>query len=545
MDLRNLISPSDDHSPPSSSGGHAARHSRPNILSGTNGKDKAGKQDNLNVSNNQQSPVPHIRGMNTTQPRLSIHDLMNGDESTSIPLATQTQKADKNEAIQQDAAPAPIGSITPRTSVPSTEPTSTEKSSVDKTNTARRHSDIASILNDGNNQEKPTDKKPKEVKQEMKVKRKRGRPKGSTKKTSNGETKKASKKRPVKKPVKTEEELEKEEKIRLEKEIQQLKKVNSEESKSQKPRRYEKKPTWAKDYIPKLLLADENKKESFANPTKLKVPSITGSIPRNDFNKLVTDWIWANVQGIKNDFPNVPNVENYMELELKVGRIWDKVKDRRIQLPTNTECVVNMDYIHQNCFFRPGMSAKNYGDIKGFLEKLVKDGQTGRRNDKFIVETSHNVDLLASEKRQNEKLATARVTIDVKTKRRVASIDKERVSDLFIYLPSTLFDLRLSLSLELPHELNDAAFENFKQKVTLTRDKDRVSYVHQATATRLDLTKIKENGTSKYELELEIITPELLRSMGMIRDDPLYYVDLVQAFLDNGRIVTRQLSVQY
>jgi hypothetical protein len=27
-------------------------------------------------------------------------------------------------------------------------------------------------------------------------------------------------------------------------------------------------------------------------------------------------------------------------------------------------------------------------------------------------------------------------------------------------------------------------------------------------------------------------------------EDPLYYIDLVQAFLDNGRIITRHLSLQ-
>jgi polynucleotide 5'-triphosphatase len=104
----------------------------------------------------------------------------------------------------------------------------------------------------------------------------------------------------------------------------------------------------------------------------------------------------------------------------------------------------------------------------------------------------------------------------------------------------------MSLSIELPNELNDAAFEIFKKRVTMEREKERTSYIHQATFTRIDLTKVREknNRIPKYELELEINTPALLRSMHNVMEDPLYYIDLVQAFLDNGRIITRHLSLQ-
>lgn len=328
-----------------------------------------------------------------------------------------------------------------------------------------------------------------------------------------------------------------------------------------KPRRYKTKPTWAQDYIPtinrvissgRIIKQTTNADGSLGGISKLDIPSITGSIPRNDFNKLVTEWIWANVEGVKQDYLDVPNVQEYIEIELKLGNIWDKVRDARIQLPVNTECVVATDYVNQECFFKPGITLQNFNDTKTFMNKLIKEAaeqqQQGRghANNKYITESSHVLDLIASDSRRNDKPISGRVSIDVKTKRKTNNITKQRISDLYLHFPNTLFDLRLSLSVELPNELNDAAFEIFKKRVTMEREKERISYIHQATFTKVDLTKVKEknNRVPKYELELEINTPALLRSMDNVEDDPLYYMDLVQAFLDNGRIITRHLSQQ-
>jgi len=579
MDLRNLISANVSDTP---------------LKNGTNEASKKlmKSQDNIPLTENEK--LGQIHPLNKSQSRLSIHDLMNNDETpASNPYLKPLERENSGKApltpLKTNISSSPTSSITGIQMQASTHETrepqqrNMEINSSPKTpgHDIRRRSSISIITNDEdvdmlgnktpnaalrhststnktNTSNTDFSNKEQDAKSKIdvtnglkkrKLKTTRGRPKKKLKKTEKKEKKKSMTVGDREDGKETKSTADIEAHNAIQEEIQNLEELKheeeTEEHKQNKPRRYEEKPTWAKDYIPKLLLQEQKKHQSFANPTKLTVPSITGSIPRNDFNKLVTEWIWANVEGIKHEFSDVPHVENFIELELKLGNIWDKVKDQRIQLPVNTESVVNMDYIHQNCFFQGGMPQKSFKDIKEFLQGLVKDGQTGRRKDKFIIETSHNVDLIASEKRRNDKLVTGRVTLDVKTKRRVASIDKQRVSDLFIYMPGTLFDLRLSMSLELPHEMNDAAFENFKRRVTLTRDKDRVSYIHQSTATRLDLTKVVENETTRYELELEMNTPELLRSMSIISDDPLYYVDLVQAFLDNGRIISRQLSVQH
>ncbi|KAH3669290.1 hypothetical protein OGAPHI_001411 [Ogataea philodendri] len=311
---------------------------------------------------------------------------------------------------------------------------------------------------------------------------------------------------------------------------------------SRKPRRYTEKPTWAKDYIP-TVRKSVRKPAMATAATKLSVASISGTIPRNDFNKVVTEWIWANIEGTRHEYKSMGSIDKYLELELKVGHIWDKVKDRRLRLPVNSETILNVDFFQTDCYFRSGVPAQQFHDLRAYLGKLSHEKPNHKAN-KFVVENSHCVDLIAYERKRDEKPTTGRVSVDVKTQRRMSSIHKHRVADLVIYLPNSLYDLRLSMSLELPYEMNDAGFESFQKRVELRRDKDRVSYSHLATFTKIDMTKVKENGSVKHEVELELDTVELLNSMAKIGTDPLYYIDLVQAFLDNGRIVSRQLSIQ-
>ncbi|GMF00152.1 unnamed protein product [Ambrosiozyma monospora] len=255
--------------------------------------------------------------------------------------------------------------------------------------------------------------------------------------------------------------------------LEQLKEKKEQEANgSGKPRRYKERPTWAKDYIP--TVGKHHKRGGapgggangggFSEATKLSSPSITGFMPRNDFNNVITAWIWANVDGVKKDYMDIPNVEQCIELELKVGQVWEKVKDRRLQLPINTETVLSVDFFNSDCFFKSGMPLQEYHDIKSYLTKLSQDSNSGNQpgvsggatkalvgassGNKFVVETSHVVDLIASESKRNDRPITGRVSVDVKTKRKMASIQKQRIADIILFQPNSLFDLRLSILVE-------------------------------------------------------------------------------------------------
>ena len=83
-----------------------------------------------------------------------------------------------------------------------------------------------------------------------------------------------------------------------------------------------------------------------------------------------------------------------------------------------------------------------------------------------------------------------RITTDQKTGRELAKIIKMRVADIEIYSPRTLFDWRVSVSLEMNYEgdtrdLEEAGAEGGKRP---DRNKDRMSYKH--LAYQIDLTQV-------------------------------------------------------
>ncbi|GMM29164.1 polynucleotide 5'-phosphatase [Martiniozyma asiatica (nom. inval.)] len=327
-----------------------------------------------------------------------------------------------------------------------------------------------------------------------------------------------------------------------------------------KPKRYKNKPVWARDYVPQIYKnmvgkngVKSNLGDIATNGSRLSVPSISGTMPQNDFNKLVTNWIWANVEQVKMSYPEEPKVMEYIELELKVGRIIEKTNDRRVNLPVNTETVLLGDYYNQECRFEAGVLQPEFQVCTQVIERFMAEAAdqangsgpvNGPKRGKFVTEKLHVVDMISSEVSRNQRPSSTRVTLDLKTKRRMSTIKKQRVNDLFFYLPNTNFDLRLSLSIEWPEEMNDVAFSVFQNKVSMQREKNRVSYIHQNTATRIDMTKVKEgsNKQARYEIELEMNTQSLMRSINKVSDDPLLFPDMVQAFLDNARIITRAMT---
>ncbi|CDK26336.1 unnamed protein product [Kuraishia capsulata CBS 1993] len=332
--------------------------------------------------------------------------------------------------------------------------------------------------------------------------------------------------------------------VTLDEELKSLGPVGDNEKENLgKPRRYKTKPKWAQDYVPTMKA---HKSQSLVRPvnSSLEALSITNSIPYDDFIMSVTKWIYANIAKIREDNPDEPNIANMIELELKVGQLWDEKEDRKLRLPVLSETPISKEFYNERCSFRSGITPEQYRDAKEFLGKLADSNTKNDR--KFIVQKIHEIDKSAVEAVRNSKPVNVRVSFDYNTKRFSSSIHKEKLSDMFLYFPNSLFDLRLTMALERPVNLNPEALEAFTRKVTLEREKDRLSYFHNATFTRIDLTKIKQTQNSKqirkHELELEINTPELLRAIEILPKDSLYYVDLVKTFLDNGRVLARKLS---
>ena len=92
--------------------------------------------------------------------------------------------------------------------------------------------------------------------------------------------------------------------------------------------------------------------------------------------------------------------------------------------------------------------------------------------------------------------AKVRVTTDQKTDKEIARIIKARVADRDIYSPSTAFDWRVSVNIEMSVDGDlstriEPSSMNWKRP---ERNKDRMSYRH--LAYQIDLTQVKPSEVS-------------------------------------------------
>lgn len=142
------------------------------------------------------------------------------------------------------------------------------------------------------------------------------------------------------------------------------------------------------------------------------------------------------------------------------------------------------------------------------------------------------------------------MSTDIQTGRVGQFIEKRHVAQLLLYSPKDSYDVKISLNLELPVPDNDPPEKYKSQSPISERTKDRISYIHNDSCTRIDITKVNNHNQgpksrqseTTHEVELEINTPALLNAFDNITNDSKEYASLIRTFLNNGTIVRRKLS---
>lgn len=311
-----------------------------------------------------------------------------------------------------------------------------------------------------------------------------------------------------------------------------------------KPRRYETPPIWAQKWRPNAKhdpnfgygsesrfsgqIGDNSKKPS-GNV------SITGIKPYNDFTRRVTNWIYAQI------YSTPKELRQYLELETKFGKIWDKAADRRISLPVTTESILDDSYAVNNTYFKPGLDKEQYERLKKYLISLTKINK-----DQFKTVKFDQIDRQYREAQRNQVPKHYRLTTDKSTQRIVQNIEKRKLASLFIFNPEMLFDYRLTMSIELPSSENPDRFSDVTPENE--RKKRRTSIFHDSTSTRFDITDVlqKNKGRnaqelSSLEVELELDMFKLVDSFDRLDQDNITFEDLSETFMDNARILNREL----
>lgn len=340
-----------------------------------------------------------------------------------------------------------------------------------------------------------------------------------------------------------------------------------------KPHRYPEPPIWAQEWIPASQQRDVpasaapvpsrggfsnkpvfNREHMYSSDLEC---SITGVIPAPSVVRTVAEWIYANFTKIS--LENRPLVE----LEIKFGTIIDQASGQRLDIGVSTECVYTKSGATR---FEMGVHEVGWNEMKRYIEELDKQYQDElRRNPnpqkprkKFGTLESFNTDFFFNLRERNEAPKKVRISQDNLLKpKRYVGIEKKKLSDLYIHNPSQMFDLRFSMSMEVP--LPEGSIEPTlkKSKPILTREKRRLSYTHAPTATRFDFTAVSVPRTTKnktgkaivehdnsHELELEIETHEIFRGYDKVRDgsDTVRFEELVEVFLNNARVLNTRVT---
>lgn len=356
----------------------------------------------------------------------------------------------------------------------------------------------------------------------------------------------------------------------------ELDRINKLKQQPKKPHRYPTPPIWAQEWFPPSQNGREPQHHYSAGPVAAASTGglslkpvfdrsstvsadleclITGVIPPQSVVRTIAEWIYAN-------FVEIP-LENrqFVELELKFGTIKDRNSGHRLDIGVSSECIYTKSLDIQ---FDMGVHEVGWNDMRSFLEELEKTYQDENRKNpakprrKFSVLEIDNTDLFFQIAERNEMPKKIRITRDnALNPPRYSGILKKRLADLYIHNPSSMYDLRLSLSMELP--ISESSIEPIlkKNKPTLTRIKRRTSWTHAPTATQFDFTRVLQPRTSRnkqgktvtehdhsHELEMEIDTQEIFKGFDKIRDgsDTIRFEELVEVFLNNARCLNNRVT---
>lgn len=353
--------------------------------------------------------------------------------------------------------------------------------------------------------------------------------------------------------------------------LKDLNRLNELKKRKWKPKRYLEPPIWAQQYV------SPSQKDKLPFNYQKQTPSssqsnrpvfdrgsmhstdleclVTGVIPPQSTVRMIAEWIYANFVEIL--------VENrqYVELELKFGTIVDKTSGSRISIGVSSECI----YTDTSAIrFELSVHEAGWKEMRAFMDELEKQYQEDVRRDpskprkKFATTETDNIDFFYTHAERNERPQKFRITKDhLLNPPRYAGIEKRRLSDIHVLNPSSMFDFRISLSVEIPIAEGSVEPIMKKNKIVLQRGKKRTSYTHSPTVTKFDFTEVSipkptRNKAGKtvisneisHELELELDTFLIFRGFDKVRDglDSIRFEELVEVFLNNARCCNNHVT---
>ncbi|SCU91855.1 LADA_0F12552g1_1 [Lachancea dasiensis] len=299
-----------------------------------------------------------------------------------------------------------------------------------------------------------------------------------------------------------------------------------------KPSRYNVAPVWAQKWKPTVKAL-----ESIDTKDLNIDASFTNIIPDDDLTKSVQDWVYATLVSIP------PDQRQYVEMEMKFGLIVEGRDTNRVNAPVSSQTV----YTDMEAHLTPDVDERVFVEVNKYMRGI---SELSEYTGKFNIIESHTTDSLYRVGVSTQRPRFLRMSRDVKTGRVGEFIEKRHVSQLLLLSPKDSYDVKISINLELPVPENDPP-EKYKNNTPVNiRTKQRVSYIHNDSCTRMDITKVashnqgvKQKHTEEtHEIELEVNTAALLSAFENITQNSKEYAAILRTFLNNGTIIRRKLT---
>ncbi|KAF1814375.1 mRNA triphosphatase CET1 [Eremomyces bilateralis CBS 781.70] len=294
----------------------------------------------------------------------------------------------------------------------------------------------------------------------------------------------------------------------------------------------------------------------------LPEPTVTNFEPYNEFDRKIADFLFDTVvAGPDLGHPSAGGPRAVFEIEAKIGTLVSRDDGGRIALPVQSETILVPGVSTR---FESTMSKLQHRDMNRFLNR---ETQLSQQPPRIPVHYRHSVEVdtfhplrpaaldqlpayardLISMRKHAPKI---RVTRDTKTNQVTAKIVKARIADLDIFCPGQIFDIRISVNVEMRYDgpietLVDGGDPmhvgaNGNPGGQPPRRKDRLSYEHQGV--RIDLTQVGDprDPSCTHELEVEVDAEEV-RRQGLMAQEGVEnsFEPLVKRFLDNVRVLVR------
>lgn len=314
--------------------------------------------------------------------------------------------------------------------------------------------------------------------------------------------------------------------------IKQDLRILNEIAATSKPNKYKNTPIWAQKWKPTVKALQSIDTKDFKIDT-----SFLNVIPDDDLTKSVQDWVYATIFSIP------PDLRPMVEMELKYGIIIDSKSPDRISPPVSTQAIYTDDGR-----MTPNVDQAVFEELKKYIRGI---SELNENSGKFSVIESQTIDSLYRVGATTQRPRFLRMSTDLKTGRVAQFIEKRKVSSLVIYSPKDSYDMKLSINLEIPVPENEPP-EKYKDQTPLSaRTKKRVSYIHNDSCTRIDVTDVeqltrgpkgRDTNNNTFEVELEINTSALLNTFDNITTDSNLYASLIRTFLNNGTLIRRKMS---